>query len=143
MKLRRARIGSMRSYSIGWSVSSPSRPVASGRRKGRKMTNINIRVAAAQKCVDLRAFAALDPVYGVKFGNLILELARIAKGDGSIWIAPETMAARLGVSRATFYRIAAAAAAAGLISPLARSRVGTRVRVYWHLLGPVFSACEA
>lgn len=98
------------------------------------------RIASAQQCVELRAFAALHPIYGGKFGNLLLELARLSKGDGPIWIAPDAFAARLGVSRATFYRIASAAADAGLISALARSRVGTRVRVNWLHLGPVFAA---
>lgn len=101
---------------------------------------ISARIAAAQKCADFGAFVALHPVYGRKFGPLILELARMDRGGLSIWISPEGIANRLGVSRATFYRILDAAMSCGLVSGMKRSRVGTRLRVNWLGLGPVFNA---
>lgn len=98
------------------------------------------RIVAAQKCVDFGAFGSLHPVYGGKFATLLLELAKIDGGGVSVWIVPETLAKRLGVSRATFYRVLHAAIACGLVSGLQRSRVGTRLRVNWLGLGPVFNA---
>jgi hypothetical protein len=101
---------------------------------------ISARIAAAQKCADFGAFSALHPVYGRKFGPLILELARMDRGGLSVWISPEEIANRLGVSRATFYRILDAAMSCGLVAGMKRSRVGTRLRVNWPGLGPVFNA---
>lgn len=103
-------------------------------------TVVSARIAAAQKCADFGAFSALHPVYGRRFGPLVLELARLDRGGLSIWVAPETIAKRLGVSRATFYRVLDAAIACGLVVGMKRSRVGTRLRVNWVGLGPVFNA---
>lgn len=101
---------------------------------------ISLRVAAAQKCVDLGAFASLHPVYGRRVANLVLELARLHRGGASVWVDPDVIAARLGVSRATFYRVVDVAIAAGIISKRLRSRVGTRLWVDWTALGPFFNA---
>jgi len=103
-------------------------------------TVTSARIAAAQKCLDLGVFGALHEVYGGKLGLLVLELARIDRGGRSIWISPDTMARRMGVSRSTFYRVLAAAMSCGLVTARGRSRVGTRLQVNWVALGPVFNA---
>lgn len=101
---------------------------------------ISSRIAAAQKCLELGAFRALHPVYGRKLGNLVLELARLDRGGRSIWVAPDALALRLGVSRATFYRLLSVAMELRLVTSRGRSRVGTRLQVNWLALGPVFNA---